>query len=88
MTKQASAKEKEQQHLDHVLGLIAAKEKQLKQSIKEDRGQARDLNAHFFDDVKLDYDNYSTSIDTALSIRQQQTMLDERQNAWQHSAKE
>ncbi len=88
MTKQESAKEKEQKHLDEVLGLIKTKEGQLKKSIKEDRNQARDLNAHFFDDVKLDYDNYSTSIDTALSIRQQQTMLDERQNAWQHSAKE
>ena len=60
MTKQESAKEKEQKHLDEVLALIKTKDGQLKKSIKEDRNQARDLNAHFFDHEKLDYDNYST----------------------------
>jgi DNA helicase-2/ATP-dependent DNA helicase PcrA len=78
----------EQKHLDKVIGVIKDKSAQLSKSIEKDRGEARNINAHFFDDVKLDYDNYSTSIETALSIRQQQQLLNERQNAWQHSAKE
>ncbi len=78
----------EQAHLDEVLGLIKKKEAKLAGSIKSAEKEARNLNAHFFDDLKLDYDGYSTSMDTALSIHQQQQMLAERQNAWQHSSKQ
>lgn len=67
---------------------IKEREKSLKKSIKSAEGQARDLNSHFFDDVKLDYDGYSTSMETALSIHQQQQLLSEREHAWQHSAKQ
>lgn len=78
----------EQAHLDEVLDLIKKKEAKLTGSIKSAEKEARNLNAHFFDDLKLDYDGYSTSMDTALSIHQQQQMLAERQNAWQHSSKQ
>lgn len=88
MTKEISEKQREQQHLDHVLDLINDKEKELKSSIKSAEGDARDINSHFFDDVKLDYDGYSTSMETALSIHQQQQLLSEREHAWQHSAKQ
>lgn len=88
MTKEISEKQCEQQHLDHVLDLINDKEKELKSSIKSAEGEARDINSHFFDDVKLDYDGYSTSMETALSIHQQQQLLSEREHAWQHSAKQ
>ena len=88
MTKEISEKQREQQHLDHVLDLIKDKEKELKSSIKSAEGEARDINSHFFDDVKLDYDGYSTSMETALSIHQQQQLLSEREHAWQHSAKQ
>lgn len=80
--------QKEQKHLDDVLGLIKKKEKELDHSIEHAQNEAQNINSHFFDDVKLDYDGYSTSMDTALSIHQQQQMLAERQNAWQHSAKQ
>lgn len=80
--------QKEQKHLDDVLGLIKKKEKELDHSIDHAQNEAQNINSHFFDDVKLDYDGYSTSMDTALSIHQQQQMLAERQNAWQHSAKQ
>ncbi|KRL63375.1 RNA polymerase recycling motor HelD [Lactobacillus psittaci] len=81
-------KQYEQKHLDEVLDLIDKKEQKLRGSIQSAESEARNLNAHFFDDVKLDYDGYSTSMDTALSIHQQQQMLAERQNAWQHSNKQ
>lgn len=80
--------QKEQKHLDEVLGLIKKKENELDHSIEHAQNEAQNINSHFFDDVKLDYDGYSTSMDTALSIHQQQQMLAERQNAWQHSAKQ
>lgn len=80
--------QKEQKHLDEVLGLIKKKESELDHSIVHAQNEAQNINSHFFDDVKLDYDGYSTSMDTALSIHQQQKMLAERQNAWQHSAKQ
>ena len=80
--------QKEQKHLDKVLGLIKKKESELDHSIEHAQNEAQNINSHFFDDVKLDYDGYSTSMDTALSIHQQQQMLAERQNAWQHSAKQ
>jgi len=78
----------EQEHLDHILKMIRAKKAELSSSIKSAEGEAKDLNSHFFDDVKLDYDGYSTSMETALSIHQQQQLLDERENAWQHAARQ
>lgn len=88
MTEKTSEEQYEQSHLDYVMSLIKDKEKELKKSIKSAEGEARDLNSHFFDDVKLDYDGYSTSMETALSIHQQQQLLSEREHAWQHSAKQ
>ncbi len=81
-------KELEQKHLDNIMEQIKEREKSLKKSIKSAEGEARALNSHFFDDVKLDYDGYSTSMETALSIHQQQQLLSEREHAWQHSAKQ
>lgn len=81
-------KQTEQKHLDQILKMIRAKKAELSLSIKSAEGEAKDLNSHFFDDVKLDYDGYSTSMETALSIHQQQQLLDERENAWQHEARQ
>ncbi|NHL85209.1 RNA polymerase recycling motor HelD [Lactobacillus helveticus] len=78
----------EQKYLDNIMKQIKEREKSLKKSIKSAEGEARDLNSHFFDDVKLDYDGYSTSMETALSIHQQQQLLSEREHTWQHSAKQ
>ncbi|MBP2058079.1 DNA helicase-2/ATP-dependent DNA helicase PcrA [Lactobacillus colini] len=83
-----SQEQLEQEHLDKILKLIRQKERALDKSIDSAQSEAQNLNAHFFDDVKLDYDGYSTSMDTALSIHQQQQMLQERQNAWQHDTKQ
>ena len=78
----------EQKHLDQILKMVRAKKAELSSSIKSAEGEAKDINSHFFDDVKLDYDGYSTSMETALSIHQQQQLLDERENAWQHAARQ
>lgn len=78
----------EQKHLDYVLDQIHKKENELSKSIKTTRKEANDLSTHFYDDVRLDYDGYSTSMETALSIRQQQQLLSERDNAWRHETKQ
>jgi DNA helicase II / ATP-dependent DNA helicase PcrA len=83
-----SEQQKEQEYLDHVLSLIQDRIKIVEKSISGAQSEAQDLNAHFFDDLKLDYDGYSTSMETALSIHQQQQLLEERQNAWQHATKQ
>lgn len=83
-----SEQQKEQEHLDHVLSLIQDRIKIVEKSISGAQSEAQNLNAHFFDDLKLDYDGYSTSMETALSIHQQQQLLEERQNAWQHATKQ
>lgn len=88
LSKEIDDKKYEQEHLDHVMGMITDREKKLRKSIKTVEGEARELNSHFFDDVKLDYDGYSTSMETALSIHQQQQLLTEREHDWQHSAKQ
>lgn len=88
MTNAMNDKQTEQKHLDQILKMIRAKKAELSLSIKSAEGEAKDLNSHFFDDVKLDYDGYSTSMETALSIHQQQQLLDERENAWQHEARQ
>lgn len=88
MTEESKKQQDEQKHLDYVLKLIKEKDQQLRKAIKTVEGEARDLNSHFFDDVKLDYDGYSTSMETALSIHQQQQLLAEREHDWQHSAKQ
>lgn len=81
-------KQFEQKHLNQIIKMLNEKERELSSSIKSAEGEAKDLNSHFFDDVKLDYDGYSTSMETALSIHQQQQLLDERENAWQHAARQ
>ena len=50
--------QKEQKHLDKVLGLIKKKESELDHSIEHAQNEAQNINSHFFDDMKLDYDGY------------------------------
>ncbi|MFV4928079.1 RNA polymerase recycling motor HelD [Lactobacillus delbrueckii subsp. allosunkii] len=83
-----SDRKAEQAHLDQVLQKIDQKRDKLQQAIAKDKAEARNISAHFYDDIRLDYDDYSTSMDTALSIQQQQQMLKERDNAWQVNARE
>lgn len=78
----------EQAHLDQVLHEIDQKGDELQKAIVKDKEEARSLSAHFYDDIRLDFDDYSTSMDTALSIQQQQQLLKERDNAWQVNDRE
>lgn len=76
----------EQARLDHVIGEINKRQQKLNRSIKRAKTEEKNLNEHFYDDVKINYVGDSTTIETALSIRQQQQMLMERNNSWQHAS--
>lgn len=77
----------EQERLDAVMNEISHQEKKLTRDIKRVKAEEKHLNEHFYDDVKLNYGSDSTTMETALSIRQQQQMLQERNNTWQYSSR-
>lgn len=78
----------EQERLDHVLAEIAQQKSKLSNDIDRVKSEEKHLNEHFYDDVRLNYGDASATMETALSIRQQQQLLQERNNTWQHSTHE
>lgn len=78
----------EQERLDQVLTQIKKRKIKLSHDIERVQAEEKHLSKHFYDDVKLDYGSDTTNMETALSIRQQQQMLQERTNTWQHSKHE
>lgn len=75
----------ESKHLKQVLSKIEAAEKQAASHVKTARDEARQLDKGF-DDIHINTTTYSGMMDTAVSVRAQQQMLDERKNSWQHAA--
>ena len=78
----------EQARLDHVLAEITQQKSKLSGDIARVKSEEKHLNEHFYDDVRLNYGDASATMETALSIRQQQQLLQERNNTWQHSTHE
>ncbi len=84
MTEQ-SVQEFEQQHLDHVIDEIKQAKERAEEKIHTARHDIKGINKQI-DDIHLNTATYSGMMDTAMSFRAQQQMLDERQNSWQHAA--
>lgn len=78
-------KEFEQKYLDHVITEVKAAEERAEAKIKTAQQDIRGINQQI-DDIHLNTTTYSGMMDTAMSFRAQQQMLDERQNSWQHAA--
>ncbi|WP_251547708.1 RNA polymerase recycling motor HelD [Limosilactobacillus caecicola] len=80
-----SVLKKEQAHLDHVVEEIKKAEKKANQNISTAK---KDINAlsKDFDTIHMNTTTYSGMMDTAMSVRTQQQLLDERENSWQHAA--
>ncbi|AUI72283.1 RNA polymerase recycling motor HelD [Companilactobacillus alimentarius] len=74
----------EQAHLDDVVEKIKKSEDQLQEHMNVAEEDLKVIN-NAFDDIHLGMDGDSISMDAALSIHQQQQMLDERNNSWQQS---
>lgn len=83
-----SIKAQEQKHLDMVVAKIkvaqAAAEKRINVAESDEAG----IRKNFVNDLRLKTDSYEGIMETALSVRQQQQMLAERQNSWQHATTE
>lgn len=78
-------KEQEQQHLEHVLTEIKKAKTRAEERIKTAKNDIEDINQQT-NDIHLNTTTYSGMMDTAMSFRAQQQMLDERHNSWQHAA--
>ncbi|MFD1671465.1 RNA polymerase recycling motor HelD [Agrilactobacillus yilanensis] len=79
---------KEQRHLNEVVAQLDQRYQTLDQKIKQTQAEEQAINKTFFDDVKLSYGSDTTNLETALSIRQQQQLLLERNNSWQSADQE
>lgn len=80
-----SIRQYEQQHLDHVIDKIKRAKTKAERRINTAKSDIRSINKQI-DDIHLNTTTYSGMMDTAMSFRAQQQMLDERQNSWQHAA--
>ena len=84
MVNELDEKKLEQAHLEDVVGKIKKSEGQLREHMEVAEEDLKVIN-NAFDDIHLGMDGDSISMDAALSIHQQQQMLDERNNSWQQS---
>lgn len=85
-TRQTQAEE--QQHLQHVQEEITAAEHKAQHSIDQAQSDTKSLNKQFTEEVHLSFGSDTTNLETALSIRQQQQMLAERDNSSRQSTKQ
>ncbi|KAE9564363.1 ATP-dependent DNA helicase [Companilactobacillus bobalius] len=84
MINELDEKKLEQAHLEDVVEKIKKSEGQLREHMEVAEEDLKVIN-NAFDDIHLGMDGDSISMDAALSIHQQQQMLDERNNSWQQS---
>lgn len=78
----------EQRRLTEIIGLIKNAEKHFEGAVKRAKSEEKEINANFFDDVRLNFNNDSAMTETAVSIEQQRQMLQERNNSWQQSSRQ
>ncbi|MFC6260864.1 RNA polymerase recycling motor HelD [Levilactobacillus fujinensis] len=83
-----SIKAHEQEHLDAVVTKIKTAEKDAKQRIDVAEDDEAGIRKNFVNDLRIKTDSYEGLLETALSVRQQQQLLAERQNSWQHATTE
>lgn len=80
-----SIQQYEQHHLDHVVKEVRKAEEKASGTIENAKRDVKDLSKQF-NDIHMNTTTYSGMMDTAMSVRAQQQMLDERENSWQHAA--
>ncbi|WP_137625085.1 RNA polymerase recycling motor HelD [Lactiplantibacillus pingfangensis] len=83
-----SIKASEQEHLDYVVDKIRVEQTKQSETIERSENDQADIKQNFYNDVNIKTDSYEGMMETGLSVRQQQQMLDERQNSWQHATKQ
>jgi len=83
-----SIKAHEQKHLDEVVAKIKVAQTESKKRIDSAEDDEAGIRKNFVNDLRIKTDSYEGILETALSVRQQQQMLAERQNSWQHATTE
>lgn len=83
-----SIKAQEQKHLDEVVAKIKVAQTEAKKRIDVAENDEAGIRKNFVNDLRIKTDSYEGIMETALSVRQQQQMLAERQNSWQHATTE
>ncbi|WP_251898391.1 RNA polymerase recycling motor HelD [Lactiplantibacillus paraplantarum] len=83
-----SIKAAEQEHLDHVVAKIKVAEEQQSQTITRSEQDQADIKRDLLNNINIKTDSYEGMMETGLSVRQQQQMMDERQNSWKHATKQ
>ena len=78
----------EQRRLTEIVGLIKNAEKHFEGAVERAKSEEKEINANFFNDVRLNFNNDSAMTETAVSIEQQRQMLQERNNSWQQSSRQ
>ncbi|USS86212.1 AAA family ATPase [Fructilactobacillus cliffordii] len=87
-TEDTKIKQAEQAHLDYVRGKIKIAEETTAETITKAKQSQKDLEDHFYDDVRLKTSTYEGQMETGVSVRQQQQMLEQRQNRWQSATRD
>ncbi|MFR5661521.1 MAG: RNA polymerase recycling motor HelD [Limosilactobacillus mucosae] len=80
-----SIQQYEQHHLEQVVKEVRKAEKKASGTIENAKRDVKGLSKQF-NDIHMNTTTYSGMMDTAMSVRAQQQMLDERENSWQHAA--
>ena len=83
-----SIKAQEQKHLNEVVAKIKVAQTEAKKRIDVAESDEAGIRKNFVNDLRIKTDSYEGVMETALSVRQQQQMLAERQNSWQHATTE
>ena len=81
-------KAQEQQRMNKVVTKIKGTEAQDEKAIKEAEADEASIQADFKNNVRINTSTYSGMMDTALSVRQQQQLLQERENSWKSATRQ
>lgn len=79
-----SVQKNEQKHLDHVIKAIDRAEEQSKSRMAMAKKDSATLDKQF-GEIHMNTGTYSGMMDTAMSVRTQQQMIDEREHSFQHA---
>ncbi|WP_405076460.1 RNA polymerase recycling motor HelD [Ligilactobacillus acidipiscis] len=81
-------KQKEQRRMDEVVAKIKQAEKKSQANIDSAGKDQRAIMNDFKNNVRIKTGTYSGMMETALTVRQQQTMLQERENNWRQATQQ
>lgn len=81
----AEIKQQEQQYMNQVVTKIKIAEKENQQKIDQVKHDAQQLQQDFPHNLRLKTETYTGMMETAMTVRQQQQLLTERENDWQHA---